>query len=76
MPEKVGKELIKKEPGFLYYVKEGFVWASPMPRNKEGKKHQVSKEKIETDKAFMYFVGKSGYVERAPRKQKKAAEKK
>ena len=71
--EKVGKELIEKEPGFLYYVKDGYVWGSPMPRNKEGKVHRVNKEKIETEKKYMYFVGKSGYVERALRKQKKAA---
>lgn len=74
MSEKVGKELIKREPGFLYFVvKDGSVEAAPM-KNKPGKRHVVSKEKVTIDKKYMYFLGKSGYVERAPRKVKAKAE--
>lgn len=69
MPEKIGKELIKREKGFLYYVKDGDVWQCPM-KGKTGEKKKISKEKVTIEKGFMYFVGKSGYVERAPRKAK------
>jgi hypothetical protein len=68
MPEKVGKEQIKREPGFLYYVKaDGFVYQGPM-KGKTGEVKKVSKEAIKQEKGFMYFLGKSGFVERAPRK--------
>lgn len=73
MPEKVGKEKIEREPGFLYYVKDGEVFATPM-KGKPGQKHKVSKEKVTMDKGFMYFLGKSGFVERAPRKGRAKAE--
>jgi hypothetical protein len=70
MPEIVGKEKIVKEDGFLYYIKAGQVWVSPMKHNKTGKKHRVGTEEIKTEKGFMYFVGKSGFIERAPRKSR------
>ena len=73
MPEKVGKELIKREPGFLYYVKDGDVMATPM-KGKPGTKHKVSKEKVTMEKGFMYFLGSSGYVERAARKGRQKKE--
>jgi hypothetical protein len=66
MGEKIGKEKIKREPGYLYYVgKDGYVWAAPMRHNKNGKKKKVGKEKIKKEEGWMYYVGKDGYVYRA-----------
>jgi hypothetical protein len=61
---KVGTEKIKREKGYLYYVKaDGYVWASPMPSNPHGKVHRVSQQKIDYQKGAMYYLGKEGYVE-------------
>jgi hypothetical protein len=75
MTEKVSKEAIKKEKGFLYYLqKDGFVWASPMKKNTTGKVHKVGTEKITPDYAkFVYFVDKDGFVCRAERAKKKGS---
>jgi len=76
MPEKVGKELIKREPGFLYFVMaNGTVERAPM-KGKPGKREQVSKETVKIEKGYMYFLGSSGYVERAPRKGRQKKEEK
>jgi hypothetical protein len=78
MPEKVGKEKIVREKGFLYYLKDGFVWASPMKTNKDpkAKPHKVGTEKITSEKGFVYYLGSDGFVERAPRKAKGSGPKK
>lgn len=50
-----------------------------MPRNKTGKAAKVGTEKIEREKGFLYYLGKDGFVEKAPmekRKPKPAGEKK
>ncbi len=66
MGERIGKEKIKREPGYLYYVgKDGYVWAAPMKHNKSGKKKKVGKEKIKKEPGWMYYVGSDGYVYRA-----------
>lgn len=79
MTENVGKEKIKREPGYLYYIgKDGYVWASPM-KGKPGTKKKVGTEKIEREKGFVYFLGSGdpAVVGRAPRaKPKGSAEKK
>ncbi len=72
MGEKVSKEKIKREDGYLYYVgKDGYVWATPMRHNKRGRKKKVGKEKIKKEEGYLYYVGKDGYVHRAKMKNYK-----
>ena len=69
MGTKIGKEKIKREPGYLYYLgKDGFVWAAPMKNNKTGKKKKVGTEKVAREKGFLYYLGKDGYVGKAKMK--------
>ena len=69
MGTKIGKEKIKREPGYLYYLgKDGFVWAAPMKNNKSGKKKKVGTEKIAREKGFLYYLGKDGFVGKAKMK--------
>ncbi len=63
MGKKIGKEKIKREKGYLYYVgKDGYVWMAPMKANKRGKKKRVGAEKIQKKKGYMYYLGKDSYV--------------
>jgi len=72
MGERVSKEKIQREPGYLYYVgKDGYVWAAPMRHNKKGKKKKVGKEKIKKEDGYLYYVGSDGYVYRVMRKNYK-----
>jgi hypothetical protein len=66
MAERIGRERIEKEDGYLYYVgKDGYVWRAPMKTNPRGRKSRVSSERIEKEKDYLYFVDKNGYVARA-----------
>ena len=66
--ERVSKEKIEREEGYLYYLgSDGYVWQNPMKSNKSGKKKKVGTEKIEREPGYVYFVGSEGYVERAKR---------
>ncbi|MEM0106618.1 MAG: hypothetical protein QXD11_00315 [Candidatus Micrarchaeaceae archaeon] len=66
MAEKIGKEAVQKEDGYLYYVgKDGYVWRAPMKTNPKGKKQRVGSEKIEKEDGYFYFIDKKGYVSRA-----------
>ncbi|HLY76712.1 MAG TPA: hypothetical protein VKT21_02360 [Thermoplasmata archaeon] len=66
MAEKIGKEQIKREKGYLYYLgKDGFLWKTPTKLNKMGKKARVGTEKIVRADGYMYFLDKKGYVARA-----------
>lgn len=72
MAQKVGTEKIARAPGYLYYLgKDGYVWASPMRSNKDGKKQKVGNEKINREKGYLYFVGTDGGVYRSPMKNVK-----
>jgi hypothetical protein len=69
MGTKIGKEKIKREPGYLYYLgKDGYVWAAPMKNNKTGKKKKVGTEKIPREKGYLYYLGKDGFVGKAKMK--------
>jgi len=47
MTEKVPREKIKREKGFLYFIgKDGYIWAAPMKHNKTGVKHKVGTQKV------------------------------
>ncbi|MEM2948297.1 MAG: hypothetical protein QXY05_03500 [Candidatus Anstonellales archaeon] len=66
MAERIGKEKINREEGYLYYIgKDGYVWATPMKHNKSGRKKKVGNEKITKQEGYLYFLGKDGYVYRA-----------
>ncbi|MEM1971160.1 MAG: hypothetical protein QXT26_06720 [Thermoproteota archaeon] len=76
MGEKVGKELVKREKGYLYYVgKDGRVYRVPSRamRNKvkNTKPEPVTKEVIKRESGYLYYLGKSGYVERSKMKRRK-----
>jgi hypothetical protein len=60
---KASNEKITRQPGYLYYLGgDGYVWASPMKSNKNGKKHRAGTEKITRVKGALYYLGKDGYV--------------
>jgi hypothetical protein len=66
MGQKIGKEKVSREDGYLYFIaKDGFVWAAPMKHNKKGRKKKVGTEKISKEKGFMYYLGKDGFVAKA-----------
>jgi hypothetical protein len=66
MAERVGKEQIKREKGYLYYLgKDGYLWKTPTKLNKSGKKGRVGTEKITRQDGYMYFLDKKGFVSRA-----------
>ena len=72
MGERVSKESIQKENGYLYFVgKDGYVWRVPMKHNKKGTKKKVGNETIKKDDGYMYYVDDSGYVARAKLKNYK-----
>lgn len=69
MGSKVGKEKIKREKGYLYYIgKDGYVWKVPTKINKKGKKGKVGTEKISKESGYMYYVDKAGFVMKAKMK--------
>jgi hypothetical protein len=69
MGQKIGKEQIKRESGYLYYLgKDGFMWKSPMKMNKKGKKAKVGTEKFSRESGYMYYLDKNGYVSKAKMK--------
>lgn len=72
MGQRIGKEKIERENGYLYYVgKDGYVWRAPMKHNKRGRKKKVGDEKIKKEAGYMYYVDKKGYVARAQLKNYK-----
>lgn len=51
-------EKIKREKGYLYYVgKDGYVWASPMKSNPNGKKHKCGSVFHERKGKMLYIDG-------------------
>ncbi len=63
--ERVSKERIKREKGYLYYVgKDGYVWRIPMKQNPNVNKERAGKERINIEKGYIYFLDKEGYVAR------------
>jgi hypothetical protein len=66
MAERVGREKVEREDGYLYYLgKDGFVWKTPMKSNTRGRKAKVSSERVSRAEGYLYFIDKSGYVARA-----------
>ncbi|MCX6778391.1 MAG: hypothetical protein NT157_05930 [Candidatus Micrarchaeota archaeon] len=69
MGTRIGKEKVEREAGYLYYIgKDGYVWRTPMKRNKKGSKKRVGNEKISKEGGNMYYLDKAGYVCKAKMK--------
>jgi hypothetical protein len=71
MAERVSKERVNRENGWLYYIDvDGYVY-----RKKQGiflsKTEKIGKEKIVRDDGYLYFVDSEGYVARMPKTPKK-----
>jgi len=61
MAERIGKEKIEREDGYLYYLgKDGYVWRVSFDKDEEPEK--VGNEHIKLEKGFRYFVEKDGYL--------------
>jgi len=60
----LSRQAIQKQPGYLYYLgKDGYVWASPMKHNKEGKAHRVGNEHVQRPAHGTCWVNGAGHVE-------------
>ncbi|HVA83076.1 MAG: hypothetical protein KGH71_03010 [Candidatus Micrarchaeota archaeon] len=71
MAERIGKEKIVREDGYLYYLgKDGYVWATPMKTNPKGRKAKKGSEKVSRAAGYLYFIDKGGYVARAKMNRK------
>ena len=82
MAEKVAKIGVKREPGFLYFLRGSDVWKTPMKRaggpSAAGKAEKVAAGNFARAEGFLYFLDSAGDVSRAKRavggqKRKKAA---
>src|SRR5207237_10303602 len=84
MAEKVAKMGVKREPGFLYFLRGSDVWKTPMKRaggpSAAGKAEKVAAGTFARAEGYLYFLDSAGDVSRAKRavggqKRKKAAKK-
>jgi hypothetical protein len=88
MAEKVAKLGVKREPGYLYFLRGSDVWKTPMKRaggpSAAGKAEKVAAGNFSRAEGYLYFLDSNGDVSRAKRavggqkrkKSKKAAPKK
>ncbi len=71
MAERVTKERVDREDGYLYFLgKDGYVWKTPMKNNPRGRKAKVGQERVSRQEGFLYFIDKSGYVARTKMNRK------
>jgi hypothetical protein len=81
MARKLVKLKIRRQPGFMYYIKDGGVWSVPMKRKgvkAKGRKQKVVQfaKKGDLDlSSSIYFLDKDGDVAVAPRGRRKAKRK-
>src|SRR5438445_3144265 len=82
MAEKVAKVGVKREPGFLYFLRGSDVWKTPMKRaggpSAAGKAEKVAAGNFTRAEGYLYFLDSAGDVSRAKRavggqKRKKTA---
>ncbi|MFI5288483.1 MAG: hypothetical protein ACHQ17_02485 [Polyangia bacterium] len=75
---------MKREPGFLYFLRGSDVWKTPMKRaggpSAAGKAEKVAAGNFTRAEGYLYFLDSAGDVSRAKRavggqKRKKAAKK-
>jgi hypothetical protein len=58
---------IKREPGFLYFLRGTDVWKAPLKRPGKSVVSEVQKVvegKFERERGFLYYINKSGHVAR------------
>ena len=81
MAEKVAKLGVKREPGYLYFLRGSDVWKTPMKRaggpSAAGKAEKVASGGFKREEGYLYFLDSNGDVARAKRavggqKRKKA----
>jgi len=81
MAEKVAKMGVKREPGYLYFLRGSDVWKTPMKRaggpSAAGKAEKVASGGFKREEGYLYFLDSNGDVARAKRavggqKRKKA----
>ncbi|MDE1824381.1 MAG: hypothetical protein KGI00_03065 [Candidatus Micrarchaeota archaeon] len=71
MAERVSREKVDREDGYLYFLgKDGFVWRTPMRNNPRGRKAKVGSEKIRREDGYLYFVDSNGYAARTKMNRK------
>ena len=84
MAEKVAKLGVKREPGYLYFLRGSDVWKAPMKRaggpSAAGKDEKVASGGFKREEGYLYFLDSNGDISRAKRavggqKRKKAAKK-
>ncbi len=84
MAEKVTKLGVKREPGYLYFLRGSDVWKTPMKRaggpSAAGKAEKVASGGFKREEGYLYFLDSNGDVARAKRavggqKRKKSAKK-
>lgn len=81
MAKLIAKLGIKREPGFLYFLRGAEVWKTPMKRaggtSDSGKAERVLKAEFEREEGYLYFLDSNGDISRAKRagvkKQRAAA---
>ncbi len=83
MAKKLVRTRITRQDGYMYYIKNGAIWAVPMKRKGKkttGKKHMVVKFADPADldySKFLYYIDADGDVAASPRaKAKKKSKKK
>src|SRR5207237_1006486 len=71
MAEKVAKVGVKREPGFLYFLRGSDVWKTPMKRaggpSAAGKAEKVAAGNFNRAEGYLYFLDSAGDVSRAKR---------
>ena len=74
MSEKVAKIGLKREPGFLYFLRESSVFRSPMKRaggpSAAGQAQKVCDGNFKREPGFLYFLDAEGDIARAARTKK------
>src|SRR5438270_5572123 len=84
MAEKVSKVGVKREPGYLYFLRGTDVWKTPMKRaggpSAANKAEKVAAGGFKREEGYLYFLDSNGDVARAKRavggqKRKKSAKK-
>lgn len=71
MAEKVAKVGVKREPGYLYFLRGSDVWKTPMKRaggpSAAGKAEKVAAGNFSRQEGYLYFLDSAGDVSRAKR---------
>lgn len=76
MAEKVAKVGVKRESGFLYYLRGNEVWRSPMKRgggkagSTESQAEKVADAPFKREATYLYFIDAEGDISRSQRTKK------